>query len=64
MGKTSAAVTNRYQKKKYDRVVILVSKGNKDELKEYAETQGESLNAFIKRAIQETIENDKKKSPT
>lgn len=62
MGKTSAAVTNRYQKKKYDRVVILVPKGNKDELKEYADQQGESLNAFVKRAIQETIENDKKKS--
>lgn len=64
MGKPSTAASARYQKKVYDRVVIFVSKGNKDELKEYAETQGESLNAFIKRAIQETIENDKKKSPT
>lgn len=62
MGKPSTAASARYQKKAYDRVVIFVSKGGKDELKEYAETQGESLNAFVKRAIQEAIENDKKKS--
>jgi len=62
MGKPSTAASTRYQKKAYDRVVIFVSKGNKAQLKTYAECQGESLNAFVRRAIQETIENDKKKS--
>ena len=62
MGKTSSAVHNRYQRKAYDRVTTLVPKGQREELKAHAETQGESLNAFVKRAIQETIENDKKKS--
>ncbi len=58
MGKNSAESTNKYQKKAYDRIVILVPKGKKDEYKEYAEKQGESLNAFIKRAIEHQIEDD------
>lgn len=33
-------------------------KGQKDTVKAHAQAQGESLNAFINRAITETIERD------
>lgn len=55
MGKTSSKVKNRYNEKVYDRITLVVPKGKKEELQAYAASQGESLNAFINRAITETI---------
>lgn len=55
MGKTSSKVKNRYNEKVYDRISLVVPKGKKEELQVYAASQGESLNAFINRAITETI---------
>ena len=63
MGKNSAESTNKYQKKAYDRIVILVKKGKKEEIKEHAKQQGESVNAFINRAIDQTMEDDSYKIP-
>ena len=65
MGKTSAAVKNRYAAKVYDRINLTVKKGQKNIIQAHAEQQGESINAFINRAIDETISNDAtKNSPT
>lgn len=47
----------RYQDK-LDRIVFYVDKGNKDVIKAHAETHGESVNAFVNRAIDETMERD------
>lgn len=55
MGKTSSKVKNRYNEKVYDRITLVVPKGKKEALQAYAASQGESLNAFINRAIAETI---------
>lgn len=52
---------NKYNKKNYDRLAILVPKGQRDILRTHAESRGESLNGFVKRAIDETIERDKAK---
>ena len=41
-----------------DRISIAMPKGRKDELKAHAESRGESVNAFINRAIIETMERD------
>lgn len=60
MGKTSAAVKNRYNDKMYDRINLTVPKGQKESIKAHADAQGESVNAFIFRAITETIERDEK----
>lgn len=49
---------NKYNAKAYDRINIAVPKGNKDVIKAHAETQGESVNAFVNRAIDETMERD------
>ena len=48
----------KYNAANYDRVELRLDKGRKDTVKAHAETQGESLNAFINRAINETIERD------
>lgn len=49
---------NKYNAKAYDRINIAVPKGNKDVIKAHAETHGESVNAFVNRAIDETMERD------
>ena len=41
-----------------DRISIAVPKGKKDTIKAHAEAQGESVNGFINRAIDETMERD------
>ena len=46
---------NRYNEKVYDRITLVVPKGKKEELQAYAANQGESLNAFVNRAIAEAI---------
>ncbi len=59
MGKTSAAVKNRYNEKAYDRINLMVPKGEKESIQWHATKYGDkSLTAFIQRAIRETIERD------
>ena len=50
----------KYNAKAYDRVELKVKKGKKETIKAHAEQQGESLNGFINRAIDEAIERDNK----
>ena len=49
---------NKYNEKAYDRINIAVPKGQKDTIKAHAEAQGESVNGFVNRAIDETMERD------
>ena len=42
-----------------DRISIAVPKGQKEVIKAHAEARGESVNAFIGRAIDETMQRDK-----
>jgi predicted HicB family RNase H-like nuclease len=58
MGKTSSAVKNRYNDKAYDKINLVVPKGQKDIIKAYAESKGESLNGFINRAINEAMKKE------
>lgn len=58
-GKTSAKSKNTWITKAYDRINLTVPKGQKDLIQAHAETQGESTNGFINRAISETMERDK-----
>ncbi len=41
-----------------DRLSVAVPKGKKDLIKAHAESRGESVNAFINRAIDETMERE------
>ncbi len=49
---------NSWIAEKLDRINLTVPKGKKDIIKAHAERKGESVNAFINRAIDETIERD------
>lgn len=57
--KARIEANNRYNAKAYDRINIAVPKGQKDIIKSHAESNGESINGFINRAIDETMERDK-----
>lgn len=58
MGKAQTKAQNKYIGKRYDRINLLVEKGEKDEIRQHAEKNEESLNGFINRAIKETMERD------
>ncbi len=49
--KTSAAVKNRYAAKAYDRISLLVPKGQKATVEAAAAAVGESVNLFTQRAL-------------
>lgn len=54
MGKTSSTVKNRYNQKAYDRLSVVLRKGEKEKLKKKAEHLGyTSINSFIIAAINE-----------
>ena len=59
MGKASTRAQNKYILKAYDRINLTVEKGKKDAIKAHAESKGESVNGFINRAINETMEREK-----
>ena len=51
--------TAKYVKNTYDRIEVKVPKGEKATIQAHAEQKGESINGFINRAIDETMERDK-----
>lgn len=44
--------TARYNKKAYDRINVIVKKGQRQVIKDFAASQGKSLNRFICDAIE------------
>lgn len=50
-GRTSAASHNKYNAKAYDRVNLVVLKGQKEQIQKYAEEHGMSLNRYINSLI-------------
>lgn len=51
----------KYNLKAYDRIELKVTKGKKEEIRLFAQAQGESLNAFINRAIAEAMGQQQRK---
>lgn len=58
VSKAQQKAVAKYNAKSYDRVELKVTKGKKETIKAHAESKGESLNGFINRAIDETIQRD------
>jgi predicted HicB family RNase H-like nuclease len=58
VSKKQQASVNKYIKEHYDNYRLTFPKGRKAEIQTHAETKSESLNKFINRAIDETIERD------
>lgn len=59
--KARIQANNRYNAKAYDRINIATPKGFKTEIQAHADQCGESINAFVNRAIRETMQRDKAK---
>ena len=57
--KAQQRAVSKYMEENYDEIKVRVEKGQKDIIKAHAEARGESVNGFIGRAIDETMERDK-----
>lgn len=51
--------TARYNKKAYDRINIIVKKGQRQIIKDFAASQGKSLNRFILDAVDAEMKKSK-----
>ena len=54
-GKNSYESIKRYEDKAYDKVLVRMPKGRKEEIQTFAAQTGESVNGFINRAIGEAM---------
>lgn len=59
--KAQQKAVSKYMKANYDEIKIRIPKGEKAVVQAHAAAQDETTNAFIARAIQETMERDKQK---
>lgn len=64
VSKAQQKAVSKYMKENYDVYQIRMPKGRKDEIKAHAEAQGESVNGFINRAIDNQISQDRRKGPS
>ncbi|MBR0199431.1 MAG: hypothetical protein IJQ42_04610 [Oscillospiraceae bacterium] len=56
--KAQQRAVNKYMKENYDEIKVRTDKGKKEKIKAHAESQGESVNAFVNRAIDEAMGRD------
>lgn len=59
--KANQKAVAKYMKANYDEIKVRTPKGKRAKIQEHAELCNESTNAFINRAIDETIDRDKEK---
>lgn len=57
--KAQQRAVDKYVKANYDRIEVKAPKGHKAVIQAHAQAQGESVNGFVNRAIDETMERDK-----
>lgn len=57
--KAQQKAVNKYMRENYDRVNLTMPKGKKEVVTEHAKKTDGSLNQFINRAIDETMDRDK-----
>lgn len=56
VSKAQQAAVHKYVREKYDRLELTLPKGRKEALKAIATANGESVNAFVSRLVNEAIE--------
>lgn len=59
MGKAATRAKNKYNAENYERISLSVPKGQKEAIKIHAEANGESVNGYINRLIDEDMDRDK-----
>lgn len=55
MTKAQTKASNKYNAKAYDRIALQVKKGERDKIRQHAESQGLSLNGYINKLIAEDM---------
>ncbi len=60
-GKAATRAKNKYNSKNYDDLRIVVPKGKKQIIKDFADSQGKSLNGFVNEAIDEKMSREGEK---
>lgn len=58
VSKAQQKAVAKYEEKVYDKFLMRVPKGKKDDITVHAQKRGESLNGFVNRAIDEALERD------
>ena len=58
ISKAQQKAVHKYVKNNYDRIELTVPKGQKDIIKAAAESVGESLNIYVRNAIDRRMEQD------
>lgn len=58
MSKPQTRASNKYNAKAYDRLAIQVKKGRKADIQAAAELQGESLNAYVVKAVEQRMQTE------
>lgn len=56
--KAQQKAVNKYMKENYDRINFTMPKGKKEVIQAHAAKMGESVNAFLNRAVDETMKRD------
>ena len=56
--KANQKAVAKYMKANYDDIKVRVPKGERDIIKAHAEKAGESVNGYIKKAVDERIERE------
>lgn len=56
--KAQQRAVNKYMSANYDRINLTVPKGKKELIRAHSEAHGESVNAFVNRAIDEAMARD------
>jgi predicted HicB family RNase H-like nuclease len=58
VSKAKMKANAKYNAKAYDRMHIVVKKGQKQAIEKIAKTQGNSINGYIKKAVETQIKTD------
>lgn len=58
-GPSANAAKKKYNKRNYDTLCIAVKKGEKEKIQSCAISAGESVNCYIKNAVQERMKKEK-----
>ena len=61
--RAAQAAVQRYEAKTYDKILVRVPKGRRDEIQAAAEAAGQSVNAYIVEAVDRRMQGHERPNP-
>lgn len=61
--RAAQAAVQRYEAKAYDKILVRVPKGRRDEIQAAAEAAGQSVNAYIVEAVDRRMQGHERPNP-